>query len=59
MAAGGMVRNVYTQIYPVESDPHTLGRVMAPALQIGRMGVPPEIEDKYNNYYVTCGRRAT
>ena len=51
MAAGGMVRNVYTQIYPAESDPHTLGRGMAPALQIGRMDVPPEIEDKYNYYY--------
>ena len=24
---------------------------MAPALQIGRMDVPPEIEDKYNYYY--------
>ena len=51
MAAGGMVRNVYTQIYPAESDPHTLGHGMAPALQIGRMDVPPEIEDKYNYYY--------
>ena len=28
MAAGGMVRNVYTQIHPAESDPHTLGRGM-------------------------------
>ena len=51
MAAGGMVRNVYTQIHPAESDPHTLGRGMAPALQIGRMDVPPEIEDRYNCYY--------
>ena len=24
---------------------------MAPVLQIGRMDVPPEIEDKYNYYY--------
>ena len=45
------VRNVYTQIYPAESDTHTLGRGMAPALQIGRMDVPPDIEDKYNYYY--------
>ena len=51
LPAGGMVRNVYTQIYPAESDPHRLGRGMAPALQIGRMDVPPEIEDKYNYYY--------
>ena len=47
----GTVRNVYTQIYPAESDPNTLGRGMAPALQIGRMDVPPDIEDKYNYYY--------
>ena len=45
------VRNVYTQIYPAEIDTHTLGRGMAPALQIGRMDVPPDIEDKYNYYY--------
>ncbi|HCL26469.1 MAG TPA: hypothetical protein DHW65_09020 [Dehalococcoidia bacterium] len=47
----GTVRNVYTQISPAESDPDTMGRGMAPALQIGRMEVPPEIEDKYNDYY--------
>ena len=45
------VRNVYTQIYPQENDPATLGRGMAPALQIGRMIVPPELEAKYNEYY--------
>ena len=53
MAVGGMIRNVYTQIYPSESDPDTQGRGMAPALQIGRMDVPPEIEAKYNEYYDT------
>ncbi|MFQ6026184.1 MAG: DUF4286 family protein [Dehalococcoidia bacterium] len=47
------VRNVYTQIYPQEIDPNTQGRGMAPALQIGRMDVPPEIEAKYNEYYDT------
>ena len=47
----GTVRNVYSQIYPSASDPHTLGRGMAPALQIGRMEVPADIEDKYNYYY--------
>ena len=47
------VRNVYTQIYPQELDPHSLGRVMAPALQIGRMDVPLEIEARYNEYYDT------
>ncbi len=47
------VRNVYTQIYPQENDVNTMGRGMAPALQIGRMDVPPAIEDKYNEYYDT------
>ena len=47
----GTVRNVYTQMSPAESDPDTMGRGMAPALQIGRMDVPPEIEAKYNDYY--------
>jgi hypothetical protein len=45
------VRNVYTQIYPGENDPHLMGRGMAPALQIGRMEVPQQIEAKYNDYY--------
>ena len=48
-----LVRNVCTQIYPQESDPHTLGRGMAPALQVGRMDVPPELEAGYNEYYDT------
>ena len=49
----GTVRLVCTQIYPEENDPHTLGRGMAPALQIGRMDVPADIEAKYNEYYDT------
>ena len=44
-------RNVYTQIYPEKNDAHLLGRGMAPALQIGRMEVPQQIEAKYNDYY--------
>jgi hypothetical protein len=47
----GTVRNIYTQISPEESDPDTMGRGMAPALQIGRMEVPSDIEAKYNDYY--------
>ena len=47
------VRNVYTQIYPQENDEHMLGRGMAPALQIGRMEVPADVEAKYNEYYDT------
>ncbi len=47
----GTVRSVCTQISPAESDPDTMGRGMAPALQIGRMEVPSDIEAKYNDYY--------
>ena len=47
----GTVRSLCTQIYPVESDPNTLGRGMAPAFQIGRMDVPAGLEAKYNDYY--------
>ena len=43
--------NVYSQMSPAESDPDTMGRGMAPALQIGRMEVPTDIEAKYNDYY--------
>ena len=49
----GVSRIVATQIYPAENDPHTLGRGMAPALQIGRMDVPPALEARYNEYYDT------
>ncbi len=47
----GTVRLAATQIYPAENDPNILGRGMAPALQIGRMDVPADLEDKYNYYY--------
>ncbi len=47
------VRNICTQIYPQEIDPNGTGRGMAPALQVGRMDVPSDIEDKYNEYYDT------
>ena len=47
----GTQRLVCTQIYPAEIDSNTLGRGMAPALQIGRMDVPADIEEKYNWYY--------
>ena len=49
----GTQRLVCAQIYPSENDPHTLGRGMAPALQIGRMDVPDDIAARYNEYYDT------
>ena len=50
-AGRGVVRNICDQISPKESDSDFMGRSMAPALQVGRMIVPEEIEDKYNDYY--------
>ena len=47
----GVVRNICTQISPAKADPDNMGRGMAPALQVGRMIVPEEIEEKYNDYY--------
>ena len=50
-AGRGVVRNICEQISPKESDPDIMGRGMAPAIQVGRMIVPEEIESKYNDYY--------
>ena len=50
-AGHGVVRNICEQISPKESDPDIMGRGMAPAIQVGRMIVPEEIESKYNDYY--------
>ena len=46
-AGRGVVRNICEQISPKESDPDIMGRGMAPAIQVGRMIVPEEIESKY------------
>ena len=45
------IRNVYTRIYPETEEPEALGRPMPAAVQVGRMEVPAEIEEKYNHYY--------
>ena len=50
-AGRGVVRNICEQISPKESEPDIMGRGMAPAIQVGRMIVPEEIESKYNDYY--------
>ena len=50
-AGRGVVRNICEQLSPKESDPDIMGRGMAPAIQVGRMIVPEEIESKYNDYY--------
>ena len=45
--------NVYGQIYPTQVTEEVAQSDMAPALQIGRMEVPPEVEDEFNEWYNT------
>jgi hypothetical protein len=47
------IRNVYTMIHPTGLSPAVAGSGMAPALQLGRMDVPPEVEDQFNAWYNT------
>ena len=47
------IRNVYTLIHPTTVTPEVAQSDMAPALQIGRMDVPSEIEDEFNTWYNT------
>jgi hypothetical protein len=47
------IRNVYTMIHPPSSTPPIAESGMAPALQIGRMDVPPEIDAEFNTWYNT------
>jgi len=47
------IRNVYAQIHPATVTPAVAGSGMAPALQLGRMDVPPEVDAEFNNWYNT------
>ena len=47
------IRNVYTIIHPKAVTPAVAGAGMAPALQIGRMDVPPEVDGEFNDWYNT------
>jgi len=47
------IRNIYTMIHPKTLGPEAARSGMAPALQIGRMDVPPEIDDDFNDWYNT------
>jgi len=47
------IRNVYSLIHPTTVPPEVAQSDMAPALQIGRMDVPPEIEAEFNTWYNT------
>ena len=43
--------NVYLMIRPAELTPEARASDMAPVLQIGRMDIPPEHEDEWNQWY--------
>ena len=45
------MRNVYQMIRPAELTAEARAGGMAPALQIGRMDIPPEHEDAWNLWY--------
>lgn len=47
------IRNVYTMIHPSTLTPAIAASPMAPALQIGRMDVPPEVDAEFNTWYNT------
>ena len=47
------IRNVYQMIHPSALTDDIASSAMAPALQIGRMGIPAEVEDEWNRWYDT------
>jgi hypothetical protein len=47
------IRNVYTMIHPRALAPSAAATDMAPALQIGRMDVPAEVDAEWNEWYNT------
>src|SRR4029434_10939878 len=48
-----LIPNVYTMIHPASLALSVAQSGMAPALQIGRMDVPPEIDAEFNTWYNT------
>ncbi len=48
-----MVSNEYRQIFPLEVSREVAQSEMAPVLQIGRMSIPPDQEDEFNQFYNT------
>jgi hypothetical protein len=47
------IRNVYSMIHPREVNPVVAVSDMAPALQLGRMDVPAEVDGEWNQWYNT------
>ena len=47
------IRNIYSMIHPTAVTPAIAQSGMAPALQIGRMGVPASVDKEWNEWYST------
>ncbi len=47
------ISNVYQMIHPASLTPEIAASDMAPALQIGRMGISPENDEEWNRWYST------
>jgi hypothetical protein len=47
------IRNVYTLIHPRALTPAAAASGLAPALQLGRMDVPAEVDREFNEWYNT------
>ena len=47
------VGNVYEQIFPAQVTQQAASGDMAPVLQCGRMGIPADVEDEFNQWYNT------
>ncbi|MDA0734026.1 MAG: hypothetical protein O2909_03405 [Chloroflexi bacterium] len=45
------IRNLYLLLYPLDVDEPTAQADMAPALLVGRMSVPEELEARFNQVY--------
>ena len=53
VSATNYIGNTYQQIFPDTVSPDAAQAGMAPALQIGRMGIPADVEDEFNRWYNT------
>jgi hypothetical protein len=47
------IRNIYTMIHPRALSPTAAASGPAPALQLGRMDVPAEVDAEFNDWYNT------
>jgi hypothetical protein len=47
------IRNIYSMIHPPALSPPVAASGMAPALQIGRMDVPADVDAQFNDWYNT------